>query len=59
MNNKQKRGIGYIISGVVYAAIGALTIALPEIPAYVPQIVQAVVLVGGIFGVQIAFPAED
>jgi len=56
MSDKVKRGIGYIITGVLYIGIGALEIALPSIPGIVLQIASAVVLVAGIFGVRAMFP---
>lgn len=56
MDAKVKRGIGYIVTGVLYAGIGVMTIVMPDVPAVAYQVAQAVVLVGGIFGVQAVFP---
>ena len=59
MENRKKKGIASIVSGVVFIVFGAILIATTETPDWVPVGLQLLGAVGSILGFVFVFPDTD
>lgn len=51
LTDKEKKGIGFLVSAIFFAVIGLITLLATGIPMWVPVIFDAVILVAGAFGI--------
>jgi len=56
MDTRKKKGIGYIISGTVFVAVGAVFVGLPATPDWVGVVVQGIGLIANLLGFTTVFP---
>ena len=59
MTTRKKKGIGFVISGVVFLGVGGVFIGLDATPQWVALIVQAVGLLAGLLGFTTVFPDTE
>lgn len=58
MDNRKKRGIGYMISGVVFLAVGGAMVGTDVTPEWLSLVVQGVGLIANMLGFATVFPDD-
>ncbi len=59
MTNRVKQGIGNIISGAVFIAVGIIMIALVSTPVWVPVAISVIGSIVSVLGLRVAFPDNE
>ena len=59
MTARQKRGVGYIVSGVIFTVVGVVFIKTASTPDWVPLAVSVVGSIASVFGLQTVFPDTE
>lgn len=59
MTDRQKKGLGFIISGAVFIGVGGVLIGLPATPAWVDTAVMIVGLIAQGVGLAVTLPEGD
>lgn len=59
MTVRKKRGLGSIISGVIFIGVGAVVYATTVTPDWLPLIIQGIGAIANIVGFALVFPDTD
>lgn len=59
MTDRKKKGIGFLVSGSVFVALGGIFLALPVTPDWVGTVIGIVGLVANALGFTTVFPDTD
>jgi len=59
MTPRKKRGIGYIVSGVVFVGVGGVLFGTEASPEWLAIVVQGVGLIANLLGFTTVFPDTD
>ena len=59
MTGRKKKGIGYIISGAVFVAVGAVFMGTTVTPDWLALVVQGIGLVANLIGFTTVFPDTE
>jgi len=59
MTPRKKKGIGTMISGAIFIAVGAIVYATTATPEWVPTVLSVIGLVGNALGFIFVFPDHD
>lgn len=59
MTPRKKRGVGYIISGVVFVGVGGVLFGTDASPDWLPVVVQGIGLIANLLGFTTVFPDTD
>ncbi len=57
MTERKKKGLAFMVTGVVTAAVGVILYFVPATPVWVPTVLSLITAVCGVLG--IAFVAPD
>jgi len=56
MTDRKKKGIGFLISGVVFAGVGTIFMTMTVTPDWVGQVVMLVGVIANALGFKTVFP---
>ena len=59
LSARKKKGLGMLISGVVFLAVGGVFMAVDTTPDWLAVVMQAVGVIGNLLGFKIVFPDTD
>lgn len=59
MTDRKKKGIGFLISGVVFLGVGGVFIGLDVTPDWLAMVIQGVGLIANLLGFATVFPDQD
>jgi ABC-type uncharacterized transport system permease subunit len=59
MTDRKKRGVGYIISGVVFVGVGGVLFGTEATPEWVATVVQGIGLIANLLGFTTVFPDTE
>ena len=59
MTERKKKGIGYIISGVVFIGVGGILLSTATTPDWVALVVQGIGLLANLLGFSTVFPDKE
>jgi hypothetical protein len=56
LNDRQKKGLGFIVTGVLFLGVGIITLAFNVAPGWVPTVLTIVSAVAGVIGLSVTLP---
>ncbi len=59
MTDRKKKGVGFLISGSVFLAVGGIFLGLEVTPDWVSTVIGIIGLVGNALGFKTVFPDND
>ena len=59
MTDRKKKGIGFLISGVVFLGVGGVFIGMEVTPDWLAMVIQGVGLIANLLGFATVFPDRD
>jgi ABC-type uncharacterized transport system permease subunit len=59
METRKKKGIGFMISGVVFLGVGGALFGIEATPDWLPIVVQGIGLIANLLGFSTVFPDVD
>lgn len=58
MSDRKKKGLGFLISGIVFAVVGVLLLATTSSPVWLPTVIAAIGAVGNLVGLILVLPSD-
>jgi len=56
LSSRQKKGLGFIVTGVVFLGVGIITLMYSTIPGWVPTALTIISAVSGVVGIVVTLP---
>lgn len=56
LSARQKKGIGFMVSGVIFFTIGVMTLMWHDLPAWMPTAFLMVSTISGVLGIAVTLP---
>lgn len=58
MTDRQKKGIGFLVTAAVFGLAGAVLLAFSVTPVWVPVVIDVLVVVAGVVGITVVAKPE-
>ena len=58
MTDRQKKGIGFLVTAAVFGLAGAVLLAVSVTPVWVPVVLDVIVVVAGVVGITVVAKPE-
>ena len=58
LSDRQKKGIGFLVTAAVFGLAGAVLLAFKVTPVWVPVVLDVIVVVAGVVGISVVARPE-